>query len=60
MLPSHWTLPTTGVIMPDLDVFESYVRAYSFCAGFDIVKEGGGSAVAPGLRLQCIHYGVKT
>jgi hypothetical protein len=46
--------------MPDLDAFESYVRAYSFYVGFNVVKEGGGSAVAPGLRLQCIHHDVET
>jgi hypothetical protein len=60
MSPSHWTLPTTGVIMPNLDAFEAHVRAFSFCAGFDVVKEGGGTAVAPGLRLQCIHHGFET
>jgi hypothetical protein len=46
--------------MPDLDTFEAHVRAFSFYAGFNVVKEGGGTAVAPSLRLQCIHYGVKT
>jgi hypothetical protein len=46
--------------MPDLDAFEAHVRAFSFYVGFNVVKEGGGTAVAPSLRLQCIHHGVKT
>jgi hypothetical protein len=58
--PLYWTLPATGDVMRDLGVFEAHVRAASFCAGFDVVKEGGGSAIAPGLRLQCIHHGLET
>jgi hypothetical protein len=60
MPPVHWVLPATDDIMSDLDTFEAHVRAASFCAGFDVVKEGGGTAAAPTLRLQCIYHGVET
>lgn len=60
MPPAYWILPVTGDIMRSLAAFEAHVRCASFCAGFDVVKEGGGIAAAPALRLQCIHHGVKT
>jgi hypothetical protein len=51
MPQEHWRLPATGDLMANLEAFEAHIRAFAFCAGFDVVREGGGSATAPGLRL---------
>jgi hypothetical protein len=51
LLEGFWLQPETGDVMPSLEVFEAYIRAFSFCHGFDVVREGGGSAASPGLRL---------
>jgi hypothetical protein len=61
MPPAYWRLPATGdVIAGGLDAFEAHIRAFSFCTGFDVVREGGGNTRAPSLRLQCIHHGTNT
>jgi hypothetical protein len=37
--------------MRNLGVFKAYVRAASFYAGFNVIREGEGSAIASSLRL---------
>ena len=46
--------------MPSLKVFKDHVRSYSFCAGFDVVRKGGGNLRHLTMRLWCIHYGEET
>jgi hypothetical protein len=41
MPQEYWRLPRTGDVMPSLEVFEAHIRAFSFCEGFNVVKEGG-------------------
>jgi hypothetical protein len=60
MPQGYWYLPATSDVITSLDAFETHIRAFSFCAGFDVMREGGGSTAFPGLRLQCIHHGAKT
>jgi hypothetical protein len=51
MLSTYWCLPATGDIIPNLEAFKAYIRAFLFYAGFDVVKEGGGLVVTPSVRL---------
>jgi hypothetical protein len=46
--------------MANLEAFKAHIRAFTFYIGFNVIREGGGSTTAPGLRLQCIHHSVKT
>jgi hypothetical protein len=48
MPQGHWRLPTTSDVIENLDAFEAYIRAFSFCEGFNVVKEGGGVCSLPG------------
>jgi hypothetical protein len=60
-MPPAWRLaPQTGEVFNSLQLFESRVRAWSFCDGFEVVRAGGGSKKWPGLRLQCKHHGEET
>src|SRR6266516_4412095 len=59
--PPAWRLePETGEVFESLQLCEDRIRAWSFCEGFEVVKAGGGTKVAPGMRLQCKHHGEET
>jgi hypothetical protein len=51
LLEGFWLQPETSDVIPSLEVFKAYIRAFSFYHGFNVVREGGGSVVSPGLRL---------
>ena len=59
--PVPWLLaPRTGEVFDNLEHCNRRLRAWAFVEGYDIVRNGGGTAANPSYRLKCIFHGVAT
>jgi hypothetical protein len=57
--PVPWLLaPRTGDIFDNLEHCNRRLRAWAFVKGFDIVRNGGGTAANPSYRFRCIFHGI--
>ena len=56
--PPGWLLPpNTGEIFASRELYNSRLRAFALAEGFDIVRNGGGTAANPAWRFRCYHHG---
>jgi MULE transposase domain len=59
--PVPWLLaPRTGEVFDNLEHCNRRLRAWAFVEGFDIVRNGGGTAANPSYRFRCIFHGIVT
>ena len=59
--PIPWLLAShTGEVFDNLDHCNRRLRAWVFVEGFDIVRNGGGTAANPSYRFRCIFHSVAT
>jgi hypothetical protein len=55
--PSYLLPPISGEPFDSLEHCNRRLRGWALAEGFDIVRRGGGTKVAPGYRFKCIFYG---
>ena len=59
--PVPWLLaPRTGEVFDDLKHCNRSLRAWAFIEGFDIVRNGGGTAANRSYRFKCIFHSIAT
>jgi hypothetical protein len=59
--PPAWLLPPqTGEIFASREECNCRLRASALAEGFDIVRNGGGTAANPTWRFRCFHHGSVT
>ena len=59
--PIPWLLaPRIGEVFDNLNHYNRRLRAWAFVEGFDIIRNGGGTAANPSYRFRCIFYGIAT
>jgi len=60
-LPASWLSPPhTGEVFTTITDCERRLRGFCLAEGFDIVRTGGGTRVAPGARFSCVFHGKET
>ena len=61
LFPPGWLLPpNAGEIFASKELCNSRLRAFALTKGFDIVRNGGGTAANPAWRFRCYCHGLAT
>jgi hypothetical protein len=55
--PSYLLPPISGELFDSLEHCNRRLRGWALAEGFDIVRQGGGTKVAPAYRFKCIFHG---
>jgi hypothetical protein len=56
-----WLLPpNTGEIFASKELYNNRLRAFALAKGFNIIRNGGGTAINLAWRFRCYYHGLAT